>query len=80
MPVTTLAGREEKLGLVYPGWIEKVSFLLVASVAIWLGIWIWQDSGWPMVGQLTSIICGLPLLTLFITEAVGRIAQSLHGR
>ncbi len=77
---STLAGRDELSGRTYPSWIEKIAFLGALAGAIWLGIWILNNSGWPLVGQLPALVCGLPVLTLAVTEAVGRIVQSYHGR
>lgn len=73
---TTLAGREEVIGHTYPSWLEKLTFLLVLVGAIWLGMWIWQSSDWHVAGKWTASICGLPLLVLLTTEAMGRIIQS----
>ena len=74
---TTLAGREEEIGRTYPSWLEKLVFVTSICGAIWLGMWIWQSSDWHVAGKWTASICGLPLLVLFITEAIGRIVQSL---
>ena len=78
--VSTLAGRDELSGHTYPSWIEKIAFFGALAGAIWLGIWIFNNSGWPLMGQLPALICGLPVLTLAVTEAVGRIVQSFHAR
>ena len=73
---TTLAGREEVIGQTYPSWLEKLTFLSALVGSIWLGMWIWQSSDWHVAGKWTASICGLPLLVLFTTEAIGRIIQS----
>ena len=78
--VSTLAGREELPGKVYPMWVENVAFLGAVGGAIILGQWIWLESGWASVYQWAASICGLPLLALFATEAVGRMVQSVHMR
>ena len=73
---TTLAGREEVIGRTYPSWLEKLVFVSSVVGAIWLGMWIWQSSDWHVVGKWSAIICGLPILVLISTEAIGRIIQS----
>ena len=73
---TTLAGRKEEIGRTYPSWLEKLVFVTSVCGAIWLGMWIWQSSDWHVAGKWTASICGLPLLVLFTTEAIGRIIQS----
>ena len=73
---TTLAGREEVIGQTYPSWLEKLTFLSALVGSIWLGMWIWQSSDWHVAGKWTASICGLPLLVLLTTEAIGRIIQS----
>jgi hypothetical protein len=73
---TTLAGREEVIGRTYPSWLEKLVFVSSVVGAIWLGMCIWQSSDWHVAGKWSAIICGLPILVLFTTEAFGRIIQS----
>ena len=73
---TTLAGRTEVIGRTYPSWVEKLIFLSAVGGAIWLGLWIWQSSDWHVAGKWTVSLCGLPILVLIITEAIGRVIQS----
>ncbi len=73
---TTLAGRTEVIGRTYPSWVEKLIFLSAVGGAIWLSLWIWQSSDWHVAGKWTVSLCGLPILVLIITEAIGRVIQS----
>jgi hypothetical protein len=73
---TTLAGRTEVIGRTYPSWVEKLIFLSAVGGAIWLGLWIWQSSDWHVAGKWAVSICGLPIMVLIITEAIGRVIQS----
>ena len=60
---------------VYPLWIEKIVFILLATAGVW-GLWTQSD----LIGyQLwLSLCCGLPFFGLIITEAVGRVVQLVH--
>ena len=60
---------------VYPLWIEKIVFILLATAGIW---YLWTQS--ELVGSQLwiSLCCGLPFVGLILTEAIGRVVQVGH--
>jgi len=62
------------MGSVYPLWIEKLIFIGIIGLGIYLGIILQDYVSGP--GLLLSWFCGLPLLILVTTEGIGRIIQS----
>ncbi len=74
----TLIGREEEQGRPYPHIVEKMGLILAIAGAVIIGMWIWNDSGWANHWLWVSSICALPLLTLFVSEVIGRIINKIH--
>lgn len=66
------------MGSIYPLWIEKLVFLALLASSIYCGILL-QDY---LSGALLWIswICLLPILMLVLTEALGRLVQSIHTK
>ncbi len=64
--------------------MEKIIFFGLALPAlafvVYLGGWMWTDSGWTNPILWITSICGLPLLTMFLAEMFGRIVHTLHQR
>ena len=60
---------------IYPLWIEKMTFVVIATIGIWA---IWTQSGLLGYQLWLSLCCGLPFFGLLLTEAVGRVVQSVH--
>ena len=77
--VTTLSGRQETHGRKYPDILEKLALLITIAAAIMAGQWIWTESGWSAIALWPAIICGLPLLTLFVAEMLARVIQRIHS-
>ena len=75
---TTLSGRQETHGRKYPDILEKLALLITIAIAIMAGQWIWTESGWSAFVLWPSIVCGLPLATLFFTETLARVIQRIH--
>ena len=61
---------------VYPLWIEKLVFILLIVTAILVGEVALKNhlEGYAL---WAARICGLPILVLVTTEAIGRILQKL---
>jgi len=74
----TLVGREETHGRSYPHIAEKIGFILTLIGAIMAGLWAWNESGWPNHWLWVISICGLPLMTLVVSEGIGRIINTIH--
>ena len=62
----------------YPLWIEKLIFVGLIGLAVYTGMAL-QDhfSGYNLT---LSLVCGLPLAVLVLTEAIGRSIQSMHSK
>ncbi|MDP6899627.1 MAG: hypothetical protein QGF94_02185 [Candidatus Thalassarchaeaceae archaeon] len=76
----TLMGRTETHGRPYPHLGEKFGVLLSIVIVVYLGCWMWSDSGWANPILWITSICGLPLLTMFLAEMFGKIVHTLHQR
>ena len=61
---------------IYPLWIEKITFLILATIGTWA---IWTQGGLVGYQLWLSLCCGLPFFALLLTEAVGRIVQYVHA-
>jgi hypothetical protein len=75
----TLVGRDEEHGRPYPHFAEKIGLVLTLVGAVFAGMWIWNESGWSNHWLWVSSICLLPILTLFISEAIGRMINTIHA-
>ena len=73
-----LVGREEVQGRPYPHLVEKFGFFMTLIGAVIVGLWIWNESDWPNHWLWISSVCGLPFFTLFISEGIGRIINTIH--
>ena len=60
---------------VYPLWIEKIVFILLAATGI---CYLWTQSGLVGYQLWLSLCCGLPFVGLILTEAIGRVVQVGH--
>ena len=58
----------------YPLWIEKLVFIGLISLGVFLGIILKSHLDGPML--IFSWICGIPLIVLVMTEGLGRAIQS----
>ena len=66
------------MGSLYPLWIEKLVFLGLVTSAIFAGIALQSHlNGVPLI---LSLVCGLPLLVLILTEGIGRFIQSQFSK
>ena len=75
---STLVGRKETHGEKYPGILEKFGMLATIVAAILVGQWIWTQSDWPAFALWPSMVCGLPLATLFVAEIIAKFIQRIH--
>lgn len=66
------------MGSVYPLWIEKIVFLGLIVVSIYIGIML-QDyiSG---AALWATRLCLLPIMILVSIEGIGRVVQSIYTR
>ncbi len=61
---------------VYPMYLEKLAFVILLGATIMAGDMLSNHlSGAEL---WLSWVCGLPLALLVVTEAVGRIIQTVH--
>ena len=75
---TTLIGRKETHGRLYPGFLEKLILLIFVVVAVMVGQWMWTESDWSVLILWPATVCGLPLSALITTEILSRIIQKFH--
>ena len=57
----------------YPLWVEKLLFLGLIALGVYAGIAL-QDH-LDGASLILSWVCGIPLVVLVLTEAIGRIIQ-----
>ena len=75
---TTLIGRNETHGRLYPGLLEKLVLLIFVVVAVMVGQWMWTESNWSALVLWPATVCGLPLGALIATEILSQIIQAIH--
>ena len=75
---TTLIGRKETHGRLYPGVLEKLMLLIFIVVAVMVGQWMWTESNWSALVLWPATVCGLPLCALIGTEILSQIIQRIH--
>ena len=75
---TTLIGRKETHGRLYPGLLEKLMLLIFIVVAVMVGQWMWTESDWSALVLWPVTVCGLPLSALIATEILSQIIQRIH--
>ena len=73
-----LIGRQETHGRRYPGFLERIGFLITIVTAIFVGQWMWAESDWPTIALWVVTICGLPAGTLLLGEGIARIILRIH--
>ena len=76
----TLINREETHGRTFPSHFEKFGLFLSILVAIFIGQWMWGESGLSDWVVWAATLCGLPLGVLLLSEMLARIAQKIHSK
>ena len=74
----TLINREETHGRKFPSLIEKFGLILSIVLVVFIGQWMWSESGWSAQVLWPVTVCGLPLVVLLLGEMLARIAQTIH--
>ncbi len=76
----TLANRNESHGSKFPWYFEKLIFLFAILGVIFVGQWMWTESGWGSVILWPMTLCGVPFAAILSAEFASRVIQSIHIR
>jgi hypothetical protein len=76
----TLINREETHGRTFPSHFEKIGLILSILLAVFIGQWMWNESGWLEWIMWAVTLCGLPIGILLLSEMLARITQKIHSK
>ena len=73
----TFLGRNEKVGSIYPIWLDRSIFILAIIGFVFLNQYMWNQIDSTLLQWTASVV--LAIFLLIMTEVSGRIIQMLRA-